>query len=133
MPPPPHHPILGRGRGSKRLLPVFSDTSPDADPHSGYYTSTRTFHSMRAPSFLSSSDVPFVFPSFTLFFRPNLLSPPMTRSMARHRLSTWPLPYHGVDSVCFYHFYVPVIHPSVIAKKILCCSSVVLGVSFLLC
>jgi hypothetical protein len=26
-----------------------------------------------------------------------------TRSMARHRLSTWPFTYHGVDSVCFYH------------------------------
>jgi hypothetical protein len=41
-----------------------------------------------------------------------------TRSMARYRLSIWPLPYHGVDSVCFYHFYVPVTHPSVIAKII---------------
>jgi hypothetical protein len=49
--------------------------------------------------------------------------------MARHRMSTWPFPYHGVDSVCFYHFYVHVTHPSGIAKK-LCCSSVVLGVSF---
>jgi hypothetical protein len=40
-----------------------------------------------------------------------------TRSMTRHRLSTWPFPYHGVDLVCFYHFYVPVTHASVIAKK----------------
>jgi hypothetical protein len=46
-----------------------------------------------------------------------------TRSMARHRLSTWPFPYHGVDSVCFYHFYVPVTHPYIIAKNIMlfCC------------
>jgi hypothetical protein len=48
-----------------------------------------------------------------------------TRSMARHRLSKWSFPYHGVNSVCFYHFYVPVTHPSVIAKIIvllfLCC------------
>jgi hypothetical protein len=31
--------------------------------------------------------------------------------------------YHGVNSVCFYHFYVHVTHPSVIAKIIvlLCC------------
>jgi hypothetical protein len=46
------------------------------------------------------------------------------RSMARHCLSTWPFPYHGVDSIYFYHFYVPVTHPSVIAKIIvlfLCC------------
>jgi hypothetical protein len=27
-------------------------------------------------------------------------------------------PYHDVDSICFYHFYVPVTHPSVIAKII---------------
>jgi hypothetical protein len=40
------------------------------------------------------------------------------RSMAQHRLSTWSFPYHGVDSVCFYHFYVPITHPSVIAKII---------------
>jgi hypothetical protein len=39
-----------------------------------------------------------------------------THSMARHCLSTWPFPYHFVDSVYFYHFYVPVSHPSVIAK-----------------
>jgi hypothetical protein len=44
--------------------------------------------------------------------------------MAQHRLSTWTFPYHDVDSVCFYHFYVPITHPSVIAKIIvvfLCC------------
>jgi hypothetical protein len=34
------------------------------------------FHSMHAPSFLSSSDVPFVFPAFVMFFLPNLLPPP---------------------------------------------------------
>jgi hypothetical protein len=47
-----------------------------------------------------------------------------TRSMSRHRLSTLPFPHHDVDSVCFYHFYVSVTHPSVIVKNIvlfLCC------------
>jgi hypothetical protein len=47
-----------------------------------------------------------------------------TRLMAQHRLSTWSFPYHDVDSVCFYHFYVPVTLPSVIAKNIMlffCC------------
>jgi hypothetical protein len=47
-----------------------------------------------------------------------------TRLMARHHMSTWSFPYHGVDSVCFYHFHVPVTHHSVIAKIIvlfLCC------------
>jgi hypothetical protein len=31
---------------------------------------------MHAPSFSSSSDVPFVFPAFAMFFVPNLLPPP---------------------------------------------------------
>jgi hypothetical protein len=47
-----------------------------------------------------------------------------SRLMARYCLSTWHFPYHAVDSVCFYHFYVPVTHLSVIAKIIvlfLCC------------
>jgi hypothetical protein len=101
-----------------------SDTSPDTDPRSGYCTYTRTFHIMCAPLFSSSSDVPFILPALTLFFLPNLLPPPTARSMACHRLSTWSFPYHSVDSVCFYHFYVPVAHPSVVAKIIvlfLCC------------
>jgi hypothetical protein len=39
-----------RGHGSRCLLPYSSDTSPDIDPCSGYYTSTRVFHSMHAPT-----------------------------------------------------------------------------------
>jgi hypothetical protein len=74
------------GCGSMCLLPVFVDTSPDSDPHSGYCTSTRTFHSMRAPSFLPSSDVPFVFHGFTLFFLPNLLPPPTIAAASRPTL-----------------------------------------------
>jgi hypothetical protein len=38
---------------------------------------TRTFHNMCAPSFSPSSDIPFVFPAFGLFFLPNVLPPPM--------------------------------------------------------
>jgi hypothetical protein len=117
-------PFSAEGMGAGTSSPYSSDTSPDTDPRSGHCTPTRKFHSMRAPSFLSSSDVSFVFPAFTLFFLPNLLPMPMTRSMAQYRLSTWSFPYHGVDSVCFYHLYVPVTHPSVIAKIIvlfLCC------------
>jgi hypothetical protein len=75
MPLPLCHPILGRGRGSRCLLPVFVRQQPRHRP-GGYWTSTRTFHSMRAPSFLSSSDVPFVFSAFALFFLSNLLPPP---------------------------------------------------------
>jgi hypothetical protein len=39
---------------------------------------------------------------------------------------------HGVDSVCFYRFYVP-ITILLSLQKLLCCASIVLGVSFLLC
>jgi hypothetical protein len=53
-----------------------SNTSPDTDPRSGYCTSTRTFHCMRASSFSSSLDVSFIFPAFALYFLPNLLPPP---------------------------------------------------------
>jgi hypothetical protein len=49
----------GVGAGTSSLY--SSDTSPDTDSPSGYCTSTRTFHIMRAPSFSMSSDVPFVF------------------------------------------------------------------------
>jgi hypothetical protein len=49
--------------------------------------------------------------------------------MARQGLSTWPFPYHGIDSVCFCRFYVPVT-VLLSLQKLLCCSSVVLGVSF---
>ena len=80
-------PFSAEGVGAGASSPYSSDTSPDTDPRSGYCTSTRTFHSMRAPSFSSLSDVPFVFPAFTLFFLPNLLPSPMAHSMAWHRLS----------------------------------------------
>jgi hypothetical protein len=86
MPPPPRHPILGRGRRSIRLLPVFANTSPDTDSRSGYCTSTRTFHIMCAPSFSPSSDVSFVFPTFTLFFLPNLLPPPRVAAASQPTL-----------------------------------------------
>jgi hypothetical protein len=56
--------------------PYLPDTSPNTDSRSGHCTSMRTFHIMCAPSFSSSSDAPFVFPAFALFFHPNLLSPP---------------------------------------------------------
>jgi hypothetical protein len=41
---------------------------------------------MRAPSFLPSSDVPFVFPAFALFFLPNLLPPPTVAVVSRPTL-----------------------------------------------
>jgi hypothetical protein len=69
----------GLGAGASSLY--SSDTSPDTDSRSGYCTSTRTFHIMRASSFSPLSDVPFVFPAFALFFLLNLL--PRPRSLPR--------------------------------------------------
>ncbi|PWZ14456.1 hypothetical protein Zm00014a_035858 [Zea mays] len=86
MPPPPRHLIFGRGRRSMRLLLVFVDTNPDTDSRSGYCTSTRTFHIMRAPSFSPSSDALFVFPAFVLFFLPNLLPLPTVAATSRPTL-----------------------------------------------
>jgi hypothetical protein len=67
-------------------FPYSSDTSPDTDSRSGYCTSTRTFHIMRAPSFSPSSNVPFVFSAFTLFFHPNLLPSPTVTAASRSTL-----------------------------------------------
>jgi hypothetical protein len=41
---------------------------------------------MRAPSFSLSSDVPFVFPAFVLFFFPNLLPLPSVAAVSRPML-----------------------------------------------
>jgi hypothetical protein len=72
--------------GAGASSPYSSDTSPDTVPRSGYCTSMRTFHSMRAPSFSPSSDVPFVFLDFALFFLPNLLPPPTIAVASRPML-----------------------------------------------
>jgi hypothetical protein len=69
-------PFSAEGVGAGASSSYSSDTSPDTDSCSGYCTSTRTFHIMHAPSFLPSSDIPFVFPTFALFFHPNLLPRP---------------------------------------------------------
>jgi hypothetical protein len=89
MPPPPRHLFSPEGMGAGASSPYSSNTSPDTDPHSAYCTSTRTFHSIRAPSFSQSSDVSFVFPAFDQFFLPNLLPPhPWSQPRADRRSST---------------------------------------------
>jgi hypothetical protein len=75
-----------KGVGAGTSSPYSSNTSPDTDPRNDYCTSTRTFHSMRAPSFLPSSDVPFIFPAFALFFLPNLLPSPTVAAASRPML-----------------------------------------------
>jgi hypothetical protein len=66
--------------------PYSSYISPDTDLRSGYYTSTRTFHSMCVPSFSLSSDVPFVFSVLALFFLTNLLPPPTVAATSQPTL-----------------------------------------------
>jgi hypothetical protein len=69
-------PFSAQGVGVGAYSPYSSDTKLDTDPHIGYCTSMRTLHSIRVPSFSPSSDIPFVFPAFALFFLPNLLPRP---------------------------------------------------------
>jgi hypothetical protein len=79
-------PFSGEGVGACASSQYSSDTSPNTDSRSGYYTSTRTFHIMCAPSFSLSSDVPFVFLAFALFILPNLLPPPTVAAASQPTL-----------------------------------------------
>jgi hypothetical protein len=79
-------PFSGEGIGASASSPYSSDTSPDTDSRSGYCTSTRTFHIMCASSFSPLSDVPFVFPAFTMFFLPNLLPSPTVAAASQPTL-----------------------------------------------
>jgi hypothetical protein len=64
---------------------------------------------MRAPSFLPSSDVPFIFPAFALFFLPNLLSPPTVATASRLTL---------VDAGTARVGYAPGLSPCVPSRRI---------------
>jgi hypothetical protein len=79
-------PFSTEGVGACASSSYSSDTSPDTDSCSGYFTSTRTFHIMRAPLFSSSSDVPFFFSAFAMFFLPNLLPSPTVAATSRPTL-----------------------------------------------
>jgi hypothetical protein len=79
-------PFSAAGVGACASSLYSSDTSPDTDSRSGYCTSTRMFHIMRAPSFSPSSDIPFVFPVFALYFLSNLLPPPTVAATSRPTL-----------------------------------------------
>jgi hypothetical protein len=79
-------PFSAEGVGACASSPYSFDTSPKTDLRSGYCTFTRTFHSLRTPSLSPSSDVPFVFLTFTLFFLPNLLPLPMVAAASRPTL-----------------------------------------------
>jgi hypothetical protein len=109
-------PFSAENVGAGASSPYSSNTSPDTDPRSGYCTSTRTFHSMRAPSFSQSSDVSFVFPSFALFFLPNLLPPAHGRS----RVPTDDLRRgYGVSRSCSWPFFVCAVEEDTVAPAML--------------
>jgi hypothetical protein len=76
----------GVGAGASSLY--SSDTSPNIDSRSGYYTSIRTFHIMHAPSFSPSSGVPFAFSAFAIFFHPNCCPRPQSQPRADRCSST---------------------------------------------
>ncbi|ONM33882.1 hypothetical protein ZEAMMB73_Zm00001d041872 [Zea mays] len=79
-------PFSIEGVGASASSPYSSDTSPDTDSRSGYCTSTWSFHIMHTPSFSPSSDVPFVFQAFAMFFLPNLLPPSTIAAASRPML-----------------------------------------------
>jgi hypothetical protein len=86
MPPPPHHPILGRWRRSRHLLPVFIRHQPRHRPAQWLlHVHENVSHYARTIVF-ATSDVPFVFPTFNLFFLPNLLSSPTIAAASRPTL-----------------------------------------------
>ena len=96
-------PFSAEGVGAGASSPYSSDTSPDTDSRSGYCMSTRTFHIIRAPLFSPSSDVPFVFPAFVLFFLPNLLPPSTFATTSRPMLvdeGTWRVAHAPSLSLC---------------------------------
>jgi hypothetical protein len=71
---------------------------------------------MRAPSFSPSSDVPFVFPTFALFFSPQPAAPAHGRSReptdARRR-------WYGASQSCSWHFSVHAVEEDMVAPATL--------------
>jgi hypothetical protein len=105
MPPPPRHPFSAEGVGAGASSPYSSDTSPDTDPHSGYCTSTRMFHSMRAPLFLPLDVV--CLPALHPILPPHPVAPAHGRSheptdarrrgYGASRSCSWPFSVHAAE------------------------------------
>jgi hypothetical protein len=78
--------ILARGRGSRRLLPGFVRHQPRHWPAQWLlHVHEDVSQHIHAPSFSLSSNVPFIFPPFALFFLPNILPPPTVAT------ASWPM------------------------------------------
>jgi hypothetical protein len=109
-------PFSPEGVGAGVSSPYSSNTSPDTDPRSGYCTSMKTFHSMRTPSFSMSSDVPFVFPAFTLFFLPpNYWPCPLSQPRATDALRRG----YGASRSCSSPFFVRAAEEDMVAPATL--------------
>jgi hypothetical protein len=74
--PPLRNPFSVEGVGADVSSPYSSNTSADTDLCSGYCTSTRTFRSMRAPSFSPVVGRPVRLPGLRPVLPPKLLPPP---------------------------------------------------------
>jgi hypothetical protein len=85
MPPPSRHPILGRGRRSRCLLPVFVRHQPRHLAQWLLHVHEDVSHHACTIVF-ASSDVPFVLSAFALFFLPNLLPPHTVAAASRPTL-----------------------------------------------
>jgi hypothetical protein len=77
-------PFSVEGAGVDASSPYSFDTSPDTDSHSGYCTSTRTFHILHAPS----SDVPFISMPLPYSSTPTCCPCPWLQSRVDRRSST---------------------------------------------
>jgi hypothetical protein len=75
-------PFSAEGVEACASSPYSSDTSPDTDSRSGYCTSTKTFHIMRAPSF-SSSVRPIRLPDLRPVLPPQPTAPPPAHGGSR--------------------------------------------------
>jgi hypothetical protein len=81
-------PFSSEGVGAGASSPYSFDTSLDTDQRSGYCTSTRTFHSMRALSFSLSSDVCSSSRPSPYSSSPTYCPRPRSQPLANRRLST---------------------------------------------
>jgi hypothetical protein len=108
-------PFLAEGMGAGASSPYSSDTSPDTDPRSGYCTSTRMFHCMRAPSFSPSSDARSSSRPSPCSSSPTRCPRPWSQSRADRRSSTWV----RASQSCFWPFSVRVAEEDTVAPATL--------------
>jgi hypothetical protein len=93
-------PSSADGVGAGVSSPYSSDTSLDIDPRSGYCTSTRMFHNMRAPSFSPVVGRPVRLPDLRPILCAQPAAPSYRRSSTRVRASrscSWPFSVRAAE------------------------------------